>query len=112
MFPTLVYLGALSLLVFVFTVLLLVAVVTLFIPNNFVFAFGVSRYSFIIVAVSFFTAVAVAVFFRSRSSTPPTKLKRCRTSRWTRSLHDLIAKTIVLYGKTRHKNPLQRSAGV
>lgn len=66
-FPILVYLGALSLLVFVFTLLILVATVTLFIPNNFVFAFGVSTRSFTIAAVILFTAVAVAVFLLARA---------------------------------------------
>jgi hypothetical protein len=73
-FPNLVYFGAVSLLVFVFTLLILVAAVTLFIPNNFVFAFGVSTRSFTIAALIFFTAVAVAVFFFARA------LERGRTS--------------------------------
>ena len=67
LFPNLVYLGALSLLVFVFTLVLLIAAATLFIPNNVAFAFGVSRRSFTIAAVSFFTAVAVAVFLYARA---------------------------------------------
>jgi uncharacterized RDD family membrane protein YckC len=33
-------------------------------------------------------------------------------TRRRQSLHDLIAKTIVLYGKTRYKNSLPRSAGM
>lgn len=66
LFPNLVYLGALSLLVFVFTLLLLAAV-TLFIPNSVGFVFAVSRRSFTIAAVSFFTAVAVAVFLFARA---------------------------------------------
>jgi asparagine N-glycosylation enzyme membrane subunit Stt3 len=67
LFPKLVYLGALSLLVFVFTLILLIAAATLFIPNNIGFAFGVSTRSFTIAAVSFFTAVAVAVFLFVRA---------------------------------------------
>ena len=65
--PNLVYLGALSLLVFVFTLVLLIAAATLFIPSNVVFAAGVSTRSFTIAAVSFFTAVAVAVFLFARA---------------------------------------------
>lgn len=65
-FANLVYLGVLSLLVFVFTLVLLIAAVTLFIPNNVFFAFGVSTRSFTIAAVIFFTAVAVAVFLLAR----------------------------------------------
>ena len=66
-FPNLVYLGALSLLVFVFTLLLLIAAATLLIPNNVTFAFGVSRGSFTIAVVIFFTAVAVVVFLFARA---------------------------------------------
>ena len=66
-FSNLVYLGALSLLVFVFTLLILVAAVTLFIPNTFGFAFGVSTRSFNIAAVILFTAVAVVVFLLARA---------------------------------------------
>ncbi|HEX5704808.1 MAG TPA: hypothetical protein VFX97_16535 [Pyrinomonadaceae bacterium] len=65
--PNLVYLGALSLLVFVFTMLLLLAAATLFIPTNVMFASGISARSFTIAAVGFFTAVAVAVFFVARA---------------------------------------------
>ena len=65
--PNLVYLGALSLLVFVFTLLLLLAAVTLFIPNSVGFVFAVSRRSFTIAAVIFFTAVAVAVLLFARA---------------------------------------------
>ena len=67
LFPNLVYLGALSLLVFVFTLVLLFAVATLFIPNTVGFAFGVRTRSFTIAAVSVFTAVAVAVFLFARA---------------------------------------------
>jgi len=67
LFPKLIYLGALSLLVFVFTLVLLIAAATLFIPTNGVFAFGVSSRSFTIGAVSFFTAIAVAVFLFARA---------------------------------------------
>ena len=66
-FPNLVYLGALSLLVLVFTLLLLVAAVTLFLPNNVAFGFGISWRFFTIAAVIFFTAVAVAVFLFARA---------------------------------------------
>lgn len=65
--PNLVYLGALSLLVFVFTLILLIAAATLLIPSNVVFASGVSTRSFTIAAVGFFIAVAVAVFFFARA---------------------------------------------
>ena len=67
LFPNLVYLGALSLLVFVFTVVLLFAAARLFIPNNVAFAFGVSSRAFTISALIFFIAVAVAVFFVARA---------------------------------------------
>lgn len=63
----LVYLGALSLLVFVFTLVLLFALIPLFIPNTTGFAFGVSTRSFTIAVVVFFTAIVVAVFFVARA---------------------------------------------
>jgi len=71
LFPKLVYLGALSLLVLVFTLVLLFAAATLLIPTNGVFAFGVSSRYFTIAAVSFFTAVALAVFFVARALQRP-----------------------------------------
>jgi hypothetical protein len=63
----LVYLGALSLLVFVFTLVILFAAATLLLPSTTGFAFGVSTRSFTIAVVGFFTAVAVAVFFVARA---------------------------------------------
>lgn len=66
-FPNLVYLGALSLLVLVFTLLLFVAAVTLFLPSTFAFGFGISRRAFNIAAVIFFTAAAVVVFLLARA---------------------------------------------
>jgi hypothetical protein len=66
-FPNLVYLGALSLLVLVFTLLLFIAAVTLFLPSNIAFAFGVSTRSFTIAAVILLTAVAVVVFLFARA---------------------------------------------
>jgi len=67
MIPNLIYLGALSLLVCVFTLVLLIAAATLFIPSNVAFASGVSARSFTIAAVSFFIAVAVAAFLFARA---------------------------------------------
>ena len=65
--PNLVYLGALSLLVFVFTLVLLIAAARLVIPTNVAFASGISTRSFTVAAVSFFIAVAVAVFLFARA---------------------------------------------
>ena len=67
--PHAVYLGAFSLLVFIFTLVLLIAAVTLFIPNNFTFAFafGVSGRSFVIAAVIIFSSIAVVVFLLARA---------------------------------------------
>ena len=67
LFAKLVYLGALSLLVFVFTLVLLIAAATLFIPTNITFASGVSARSFTTATVSFFIAVAVSVFLLARA---------------------------------------------
>jgi hypothetical protein len=66
--PNVVYLGALSLLVFVFTLVLLIAAARLFIPSNvFIASGGISARSFTIGVVSFFIAVAVAVFLFARA---------------------------------------------
>ena len=66
-FPNLVYLGALSLLVFVFTLVLLIAAARLFLPNTVAFGFGISTRLFTLASVIFFTAVAVVVFLLARA---------------------------------------------
>ena len=58
-FPNWVYPGALSVLVFGFTLVLLIAAARLFIPTNVAFGFGISTRFFTIAAVIFFTAVAM-----------------------------------------------------